>query len=347
MASLQPVSSDPEEKDDKARVSGPAKSPYQPRKATSRASRPIAFKAQNFISEAEKMELQGKTHTPWESEQPAIESGRQIAYLPIILVSAMFCFAAFLFLRSQNMGTPVPKPSEPAVAVIDAPDYEQKMRTTLKDFCESGDASRIAGVIRHADRLGGVVENYYRDNPPRKNKIIEARMLTNSIFLSPLESSLLRVLVTFEGGAQRDLILEWVGGEARVDWGHWVCYNPVPVSDFLDPAGQAGGEHEFRLMGRLPAKYRTSSRFPEIRYGCVVFQDKAHDGIDFEAYVLRGTELHDQIMGYLAGDVAKPLIVNLLRHSDKTKGGAGIEITGMVTEGWVRASSGSSRSVED
>ncbi|MED5585395.1 MAG: hypothetical protein VYB61_03500 [Verrucomicrobiota bacterium] len=331
------MSSDPEEKDDKGRASGPAKSPYQPRKATSMASRPIAFKAKNFISEAEKMQLQGKTHTPWESEEPAIESGRQVAYLPIILVSAMFCFAAFLFFRSQNMGTPVPEPSAPVPAAIDAPDYEQKMRTTLKDFCESGDASRIAGVIRHADRLGGIVENYYRETPPKKNRIIEARLSSNSIFLSPLEGSLLKVLVTLEGGAQRDLFLEWVGGEAKVDWGHWVCYNPVPVADFLNPASQAGTEHEFRLMGHLPAKYRTNNRFPEIRYGCVVFQDKAHDGIDFEAYVLRGTELHDQVMAYLAGNADKPLIVKLRRYSDKTKKGEGIEITGMVTEGWVRA----------
>ncbi len=338
MASLQVVSSDPEETEDKGRASGTAKSPYQPRKAKSFASRRIPFKAKNFISEKEKIQLQGKIHTPWESEESVTTSQRQIAYLPFILVSLMICFAAYLILRSENLGTPAPEPSEPAVAAIDAPDYEKKLRATLKDFCESGDVSRIASVIRHADHLGGVVENYYRENTPQKNKIISARMPSNSIFLSPLESSLHRILVTFEDAAQQELVIEWTGGEAKVDWGHWVCYNPVPVSDFLDPIGQAeGGEHEFRLMGRLPAKYRTSKRFPEIRYGCVVFQDKAHDGIDFEAYVLRGTERHDQVMTYLAGDVSKPLIVNLLRHSDKTKGGAGIEITGMVTEGWVRA----------
>ena len=131
--------------------------------------------------------------------------------------------------------------------------------------------------------------------------------------------------------------MEWAGGEAKIDWEYWVCYNPVPVADFLNPASDAGAEHEFRLMGHLPAKYRTSSRFPEIRYGCAVFQDEAHDGTDFEAYVLRGTELHDQVMAYLAGNIAKPLIVKLRRYSDKTKKGAGIEITGMVTEGWVRA----------
>ena len=336
MASLHTVSPDPEEKADKGRASGAAKSPYQPRKATSLASRPITFKAKNFISEAEKMQLQGDIHTPWESVESVTPRRRQIAYLPIILVSVAICFAAYLFFRSQNPVTPSPAPSELVAAAIDAPDYEKKMITTLKDFCESGDVSRIKGVIRHADRLGGVVENYYRGNNPPANKIIEARIPSGSMFLSPLENSRIAVVVTFEGGRQRDLILEWIGGEAKVDWGHWVCYNPVPVADFLDPASQAGTEHEFRLMGHLPANYRTSNRFPEVRYGCVVFQDKAHDGTDFEAYVLRGTELHDQVMAYLAGNIAKPLIVKLRRYSDKTKKGEGIEITGMVTEGWVR-----------
>ena len=90
-------------------------------------------------------------------------------------------------------------------------------------------------------------------------------------------------------------------------------------------------------MGRLPAKYRANKRFPEIRYGCVVFQDKGHDGRDFEAYVLRDTELHEQVMACLAGNIAKPLIVKLRRYSDRDQGGAGFEVTGMVTEGWVRA----------
>ena len=348
MASLQPVNSDSEEKDEKGRASRAAKSSYQPRKATSLASRPITFKAQNFISEAEKIQLQDKIHTPWELAERAAPGKRQIAYLPVILVSVMVCFAAYLLFRSQNPAVPVAASPYPAAAVIDAPDYEERMIAALKDFCESGDVSRIKGVIRHADHLGVIVENYYRGSNPPQNKIIKARVSSGSMFLSPLEASLFKAVVTFEGGQQRDLILEWTGGEAKVDWEYWVHYNPVPVADFLDPASQVGAEQEFRLMGRLPAQYRTSNRFPEIRYGCVVFQDKAHDGIDFEAYVLRGTGLHDQVMAYLAGNVAKPLIVKLRRYSDKTKKGEGIEITGMVTEGWVRTvSPPSTRPQED
>jgi hypothetical protein len=337
VASLQPVNSDSEEKDEKGRASRAAKSSYQPRKATSLASRPITFKAQNFISEAEKIQLQDKIHTPWELAARAAPGKWQIAYLPVILVSVMVCFAAYLLFRSQNLGVPVAASPYPAAAVIDAPDYEERMIAALKDFCESGDVSRIKGVIRHADHLGVIVENYYRGSNPPQNKIIKARVSSGSMFLSPLEASLFKAVVTFEGGQQRDLILEWIGGEAKVDWECWVRYNPVPVADFLDPASQVGAEQEFRLMGRLPAQYRTSNRFPEIRYNCVVFQDKAHDGIDFEAYVLRGTETNDQVMAYLAGNAAKPLIVKLHRHNDKTKAGAGIEITGMVTKGWVRA----------
>ena len=342
MASLQAVNPEPEEKGaegekGEGQASRAAGSPYQPRKATSRASKPIAFKAKNFISEAEKVQLQRNTHTPWESEQPVTERGRQVTTLPLVLVSVMICFAAYLFFRSQKMGTPVPESLKTVAVATDAPDYEAKLTAVLKNFCESGDLSSIKGVIRHADQLGGIVEDYYRGTAPPRNTIVRARLPSDSMFLSPLENSLLRVLLTFAGGEQRDIMLEWAGGEAKVDWGHWVCYNPVPVADFLDPAGQAGAEHEFRLVGRLPAKYRTSKRFPEIRYGCVVFQDKGHDGRDFEAYVLRDTELHDRVMACLAGNIDNPLIVKLLRHSDKTKGGAGIEVTGMVTEGWVRA----------
>ena len=242
MASLQPVNSDSEEKDEKGRASRAAKSSYQPRKATFLASRPITFKAQNFISEAEKIQLQDKIHTPWELAERAAPGKRQIAYLPVILVSVMVCFAAYLLFRSQNPVTPSPAPSEPVAAVIDAPDYEERMIAALKDFCESGDVSRIKGVIRHADHLGVIVENYYRGSNPPQNKIIKARVSSGSMFLSPLEASLFKAVVTFEGGQQRDLILEWTGGEAKVDWGHWVCYNPVPVADFLDPAGQAGAD---------------------------------------------------------------------------------------------------------
>ena len=336
---MQAVNPEPEEKgaEGEGQASRPAGPPFQPRKATSLASKPIAFEAKNFISEAEKVELQGRIHTPWESEQAVTEKGRQVAALPLVLVSVMICFAAFLLFRSQRMGAPVPDAPETVAVATDAPDYEAKMRAVLRDFCESGDLSRIKAVIRHADQLGGIVDDYYSGTAPPRNTLAHARLPSGSMFLSPLESSLLRVLLTFEGGAQRDIILEWVGGEAKVDWGHWVCYNPVPVADFIGPAGQAGAEHEFRLVGRLPAKYRANKRFPEIRYGCVVFQDKGHDGRDFEAYVLRDTELHEQVMACLAGNIAKPLIVKLRRYSDRDQGGAGFEVTGMVTEGWVRA----------
>jgi hypothetical protein len=320
------------------------RSPYKPRKANSMASRPIPFKPGNFISETEKIQLQSQTHTPWESEAPDPASTRQVARLPVILVSVMFCFAAFLFFRSRDMGTPAPQPATYSVtAADDAPEYEQRMISALKDFLESGDLARVRGVIRHADALGDIVESYYGGGNPPKNKIIEARVPSNSMFLSPLEASFLIVVVTFEGGEQRNLVLEWVGGEAKIDWGHWVCYNPVPLTDFLDPERQPKDEHEFRLMGRLPVKYRTSERFAEVRYGCVVFQDQARGGSDFVAYVLRGTETHDQLMAYLAGDVAKPLIVKLRRYSNRDQGGAGVEITGMVTEGWVRAASAAAK----
>ena len=314
-----------------------AKSPYKPRKANSMASRSIPFKPSNFISEAEKIQLQGKTHTPWESEETNPAIGRQVPYLPIMLVSAMFCFAAFLFFRSQELSAPALKsPPNSLTAAADAPEYERRMVNALREFCESGDLAKIKSVIRKADQLGEIVGNYYRGGNPPTNKIIEAKAPSDSIFLSPLEASFLRVVVTFESGIQRDLVIEWVGGEAKIDWEHWVCYNPVSITDFIDPASGSGNEHEFRLMGRLPDQYRSSERFAEVQYGCVVLQDEARGSSDFEAYVLRGTETHQQVMAYLTGDVAKPLIVKLRRYSDNERGGAGIEVLDMVTEGWVR-----------
>ena len=314
-----------------------AKSPYKPRKANAMASRSAPFKPSHFISEAEKIQLQGKTHTPWESEEPNPAIGRQVPYRPIILVSVMFCFAAFLFFRSQELSAPAPKsPPNSLTVAADAPEYEQRIVEVLRKFCESGDLAKIKSVIRKADQLGEIVGNYYRGGNPPTNKIIEAKVSSDSIFLSPLEASFLRVVVTFESGIQRDLVIEWVGGEAKIDWEHWVCYNPVSITDFIDPASGSGNEHEFRLMGRLPDQYRSSERFAEVQYGCVVLQDEARGSSDFEAYVLRGTETHQQVMAYLTGDVAKPLIVKLRRYSDHERGGAGIEVLDMVTEGWVR-----------
>ena len=246
------------------------------------------------------------------------------------------CFGAYLLFRSQKLGPPASEASAIAAELIDIPAYEEKMSTALKDFCESGDVSVIKGAIRHADTLGGIVDNYYRDRKPPKNRITEARISSASMFLSPLEASLTRVMVTFEGGAQRDAILEWTGGEAKIDWEYWVCYNPVPVADFINPESKTGHEYAFRLMGRLPDKYRTSARFPEVQYSCVVLQDKAHNGTDFVAYALRGTDTHDKVMAYLAGNVAKPLIVRLRRYSKEEKKGQGIEITEMVTKDWVQ-----------
>ena len=330
------MSSDTDDKSAESPGSRAAKPRYQPRKATSLASRQITFKAQNFLSEAEKIQLQGNVHTPWENEAPATGGDRQIPYLPLVLVSVMMCFAAYLVFRSQNLGTPTPAAPAIAVGLIDIPAYEEKIITALKNFCESGDVSVIKGAIRHADTLGGIVDAYYRDRKPPKNKIIEARVPATSMFLSPLETSLIRVMVTFESGIRRDAILEWTGGEAKIDWEYWVCYNPVPAADFINPESKTGHEYAFRLMGRLPGKYRTSARFPEVRYDCVVLQDKARNGTDFVAYVLRGTETHDKVMAYLAGNVAKPLIVRLRRYSKEEKKGQGIEVTELMTEGWVQ-----------
>ena len=125
-----------------------AKSPYKPRKANSMASRSIPFKPSNFISEAEKIQLQGKTHTPWESEETNPAIGRQVPYLPIMLVSAMFCFAAFLFFRSQELSAPALKsPPNSLTAAADAPEYERRMVNALREFCESGDLAKIKSVI--------------------------------------------------------------------------------------------------------------------------------------------------------------------------------------------------------
>lgn len=339
MAVLHAVSSDTDDKSAESPGSRAAKPRYQPRKATSLASRQITFEAQNFLSEAEKIQLQGNMHTPWEEEESSTGKDRQIPYLPLVLVSVMVCFAAYLFFRSQNLGPPAPEASAIAAGSIDPPAYEEKMITALKDFCESGDVSVIKGTIRHADTLGGIVDTYYRERELPKNRIIKARIFFASMFLSPFEASLTRVMVTFEGGGQRHAVLEWTGGEAKIDWGHWVCYNPVPVADFINPESKTDHEYEFRLMGRLPDKYRTSARFPEIRYGCVVLQDKAHNGTDFVAYVLRGTDTHGKVMAYLAGNAGKPLIVRLRRYSKEEKVGQGIEITELVAESWVRKTS--------
>jgi len=336
MAGLHAVSYDTDDKRAESPGSRAAKPRYQPRKATSLASRQIAFKAQNFLSEAEKIQLQGNMHTPWENEEPTTGSGRQIPYLPIVLVSVMMFFAAYLFFRSQNLGPPAPVAPEIVLESIETPDYEAKMTTALKDFCESGDVSVIKGAIRHADTLESIFDTYYRDRKPFKNRIIAARIPSSSMFLSPLEASLIRVMVTFEGGAQRDVILEWAGGEAKIDWEYWVCYNPVPAADFVNPESKTGHEYAFRLMGRLPYKYRTSARFPEVQYHCVVLQDKARNGTDFVAYVLRGTDTHDKVMAYLTVDVAKPFIVKLRRYSKDEKQGHGIEIMEMITEDWVQ-----------
>jgi hypothetical protein len=71
----------------------------------------------------------------------------------------------------------------------------------------------------------------------------------------------------------------------------------------------------------------------------VVLQDKAHNGTDFVAYVLRGTDTHGKVMAYLAGNAGKPLIVRLRRYSKEEKVGQGIEITELVAESWVRKTS--------
>jgi hypothetical protein len=56
------VSSDTDDKSAESPDSRAGKPRYQPRKATSLASRQITFKAQNFLSEAEKIQLHPTCH---------------------------------------------------------------------------------------------------------------------------------------------------------------------------------------------------------------------------------------------------------------------------------------------
>ncbi len=167
---------------------------------------------------------------------------------------------------------------------IDARQTIDTIQVTVRNFYASSSADEMLKYVRHPDRVGPSLREYYSKNPMKGSEVMS--MVNMDPMIIESRGGFWVIQAKLSSGVQEHLAVEVNRStEAKVDWETYVCAQPMEWDRFVKdrPAGYRG---DFRVYIEFENFYNYEFK----------------DSEKYQAYKLTSLNSHEVIYGYAARD---------------------------------------------
>jgi hypothetical protein len=158
------------------------------------------------------------------------------------------------------------------------------IRQVVLDFYGSATVDEMRKHVRHAERVGPLMDRYYSGKSPHPSEVLSLEQM-NPLTIGSRGGFWL-VLTKLEGGVEGKLVVEVKSpDDAKVDWEMHVCYQSMDWEEFVQerPPGFRG---EFRV-------YAERDHFYNFEFS---------DSTKYQVYKLSALNSHEVVFGYALRD---------------------------------------------
>lgn len=291
----------------------------------------------DVLIEPEKAE----TEQPEERWGSATENRHPIPWgwfvlIALIIVGAV-AWSVFRVNESDSEVAKVRRESENLLVDEEAEEKEatrlvSKIESTIGKFFEVRTPKDLLPFCRHQERVGPMIQEYYRTKPVFTGSVRGIRSLQPLTIANRGNFWAASVLLNPSG--MKNLLLEVQGsGEVLVDWETLVCYQPMPWDDFVSKR-PAGRSLDFRVYAE-PDSFHSHEFSNSDQWDC--YRLTALEGEEaLFGYVQAGSDNAKRIRSViqLNGGRRTALIVRLI-VPEGLKSRRGVVIEGLVSERWI------------
>jgi len=183
--------------------------------------------------------------------------------------------------------------AEEDVADKDAKRTVENVENALQHFCEATSIEELLPVLRDAERVRPLMENYYAKNRFAILGDVEIKAL-QPLTLGRRANFWVASIQTVSGMKKNILMEETASGEVQVDWETYVCYQPMPWGEFV--TNRPGGTSlDFRV-------YANPDQF---------FSHEFNNSEQWDCYRLTALDSEETLFGYAqAGSETAEILEN-------------------------------------